>query len=334
MKKRIFYHPLWTHMPALALLGVLFIALWQGRAYQVPMNFTADGMPGRMGPAWLLFLGLIVLSMVFLGVSVLVDELWARQERGKTFNWMAPLDEMAIGMLGGIAMGYLANFQPILGVFTWQNTARNTLREAWYWSIALTLFGLLFAVVLEWLRPYVPSPQTLTNVDTGSVQAEVRERMRGDRHWAYVESQNPRWMSPLIFLISAVMIVAAVQVWAIRPLLSLLYVVIALAVYLLYGGLQVSVTRERVQVRLGMLGLRLLTIPLSTLKEADVYTFSPLRDFGGYGIRFNREMRAYFFRGNRGVRVSTTRGKQYLIGSDTPEKLHAVIGVMMEAQAR
>ena len=38
-------------------------------------------------------------------------------------------------------------------------------------------------------------------------------------------------------------------------------------------------------------------------------------------------MKGYFFRGNRGVLIETESGKKYLIGSDHPERLAAVLDV-------
>jgi len=36
-------------------------------------------------------------------------------------------------------------------------------------------------------------------------------------------------------------------------------------------------------------------------------------------------MKAYFLRGSRGVKITTLNEKQYLIGSDQPEELNAVM---------
>ena len=64
------------------------------------------------------------------------------------------------------------------------------------------------------------------------------------------------------------------------------------------------------------------------IAEAGLHEFAPLKDFGGYGIRFNREMKAYYLRGTRGVLLTTTGGKKYLVGSDHPERLLAVLQAM------
>ena len=79
---------------------------------------------------------------------------------------------------------------------------------------------------------------------------------------------------------------------------------------------------------MGLLGIRLLRMKTSDIASADLHNFSPLRDFGGYGIRFNKEMKAYFLNGERGVKITTRAGKKYLVGSDHPERLAAVINTV------
>jgi hypothetical protein len=64
----------------------------------------------------------------------------------------------------------------------------------------------------------------------------------------------------------------------------------------------------------------------------ETHEFSPLRDFGGYGIRANKGMSGYFLRGNRGVKLTTANGKKYLIGSDNADRLAAVISAITSTQ--
>ena len=93
-----------------------------------------------------------------------------------------------------------------------------------------------------------------------------------------------------------------------------------------YGGLRVAITPQRLAVRLGVLGLPLLRLPLDQIAAVEVLSFNPLGDFGGWGVRysFRKRMWGYFFANTRGVKIQTTAGKQYLIGSDHPEHLARV----------
>ena len=50
-------------------------------------------------------------------------------------------------------------------------------------------------------------------------------------------------------------------------------------------------------------------------------TYRPILEYGGWGIRCGRKGRAYNMKGNRGVQLVFTDGKQLLIGSQKPEEL-------------
>ena len=84
-------------------------------------------------------------------------------------------------------------------------------------------------------------------------------------------------------------------------------------------------TRKNITVKLGIFNLRVLRINNAEITSAEIMQFSPIKDFGGYGIRFKRNMYAYFLSGNRGVKISLEHGMQYLIGTDHPEQMLAVI---------
>ena len=124
------------------------------------------------------------------------------------------------------------------------------------------------------------------------------------------------------------MVVVAVTAWTEVPWFSVLVALVGIALTLIYGGFRTLVTREAVTLRMGLLGIRLLRLKTSDIASADLHNFSPLKDFGGYGIRFNKEMKAYFLKGDRGVKITTRAGKKYLVGSDHPERLAAVISTV------
>jgi hypothetical protein len=49
--------------------------------------------------------------------------------------------------------------------------------------------------------------------------------------------------------------------------------------------------------------------------------YRPLRDYGGWGVRYGRNGKAYTISGTRGVQFSLQNGTQILIGSQSPEEL-------------
>ena len=50
-------------------------------------------------------------------------------------------------------------------------------------------------------------------------------------------------------------------------------------------------------------------------------TYSPLAEYGGWGIKWGRSGLALNARGDRGVRLTLTDGRRVLVGSQRPEEL-------------
>jgi hypothetical protein len=318
---RRLYHPLWTHFFALAGILITVYMLWRvwpQLPSSIPVQFDFSGTPIRHGARWEL-LGIPALMLFYLLGAVLLDELWARQERRKTFNWLAPLDELIIGAMAGVWIGYLGAFF---------NRGYGMMQFQLPWIPVLLVAGgaVAGAVILELLRPWIPFPYQAESEDTSAIRAEIAQRVRSRERWVHWEAQNPAWINAAIVLASAMMFAGAALSYKLAPFAAALLAASAVAlVLLLTGGLRTAVTPDRIEIRLGLVGLRVFRLPLAAVAEVKLRNFAPLREFGGYGIRWNGKMTAYFFRGNRGVLLRTDAGKQYLIGSDRPERLAAVV---------
>jgi hypothetical protein len=61
-------------------------------------------------------------------------------------------------------------------------------------------------------------------------------------------------------------------------------------------------------------------IKLEDLVRYKVRTYRPIREYGGWGIRWGRKGKAYNVSGNRGVQLELSDGKRLLLGSQKPEK--------------
>ncbi len=67
-------------------------------------------------------------------------------------------------------------------------------------------------------------------------------------------------------------------------------------------------------------------VPCTSIVRAEAEDYSPLREFGGWGIRFGRRGRAYSASGNRGVRIECRNGDRFLLGSGRAAELARYIG--------
>ncbi len=317
-------HPLWTHLPALAALIVLVIYIFSGPLPgNVPVHFNSQGIPDRYGSPWS-FLGMtLVMSVFYIALSIFLDELWARQETKKTFNWLSILDEIVVGGMTGIAVGHLEFIRGngAFFIFPWQYVAV---------FLGATIVP---AILLEMARPFRSRPEIRNpEIKSGdrSFKVEISRRLKDTGNFVYWDCQNPLWLSLVTTVLPLIMIACAVFAWFDEAWVAILLLLIAIIMIIPYGGQRVMVTRKDIRVRWGILGLPVFSMKTSDIAAVEKHRFAPLRDFGGYGIRFNREMRAYFLRGNEGVKITTGNGKKYLLGSDNSERLREVIQIVTE----
>ena len=89
------------------------------------------------------------------------------------------------------------------------------------------------------------------------------------------------------------------------------------------------VSNRTLYVRLGLLFPCVWKrIPVADIDEYRCVEYRPLRDAGGWGVRFGRfegsRCRFYNARGNRGILIVTSE-RRYIIGSQDPERLAAAI---------
>lgn len=106
---------------------------------------------------------------------------------------------------------------------------------------------------------------------------------------------------------------------------------VLLVVWLLFGvalpllframHLRTEVKADGLHLRLYPLHLRFRHWPFEALGSADARTYSPLREYGGWGLRLGPGGWAYNIQGNRGVQIVLRSGRRILIGSQEPERL-------------
>ena len=330
-------HPIWTHLPSAIMLFIIladFIRMWPALTKEsaVPFSFSLEGIPFLYGPVWQFALLVIFPICVLFIVSIFIDELWTRQETQKTFNWMALFDDLAIGAVAGVVIAYFYHLQrySVDPNANW-STLPNFNVYAWPWAVGLALATVLFAVVLEWIRPYRSERDSIERLEIDTLEAHVSQWIFADGRWSYIETQEPSWLSPFIFLMSSLLMLSAIFCWEISFWASLLCFILSTVLFLFYGGLCVLITGNRLDVRLGFWGISLASTEIIDIAKAENYAISSGVEFVGYGIHRTREKGAFFFQGDHAVKIHTMQGKQYLIGSDNPERLMAVIFAAMSA---
>jgi hypothetical protein len=315
-------HPLWTHIPALAVLVVLiiFIATAGRLPAEAPVHFNRAGVADSYGSPWLVFAFTIGLSAGYIVLSAFLDELWARQESAKAFNWLSLFDEIVVGSMAGIELAYLAFLTRGSDIF----------RFPWWQTVLRGGIAVVLGIIVEMLRPFRAQPERVIAGDIGAQGNELTKQLKNNVQFVYWDSQNPFYITLLSTIIPLIMIGVAFVTWYTQPVVSVIVFIAGILLILPYGGQRTMVTRKEVIVRFGIAGFKILRLNIPDINTVELHDFSPLKDFGGYGIRFNGEMKAYYQRGTRGVKLTVNNGKKYLIGSDRPENLYAVVKASTE----
>jgi len=67
------------------------------------------------------------------------------------------------------------------------------------------------------------------------------------------------------------------------------------------------------------------TVLFGNIVDCKVRTYRPIREYGGWGVKYGRAGKAYNVSGNRGVQLKLSTGNGLLIGSQRPEELAQAI---------
>ena len=91
------------------------------------------------------------------------------------------------------------------------------------------------------------------------------------------------------------------------------------------ANLQTTVGPDGLYIRFYPFHLSQRKIPLEKVVSFRALTYRPIREYGGWGLRFAKRGRAYNVSGRESVRLEFSDGKHLLIGSQRSKELAAAI---------
>lgn len=110
------------------------------------------------------------------------------------------------------------------------------------------------------------------------------------------------------------------------------------AVLVIHGGviglawkarLDVTLSSDRLTYRFIPFHFSDRHIPVSSIAEADARHYQPIREYGGWGIRYGSGGRAYNVSGDEGVQLTLRNGKRILFGSQRARELESALRRVM-----
>lgn len=153
--------------------------------------------------------------------------------------------------------------------------------------------------------------------------------MKEKRGILFQEEQrfNQIWVLIIVFIPVSLAWYAAIQQLLLhRPfgshpapdsILWIIWVVFGIVFPVFYFSVKLSteVRHDGIYIRFFPFHRKFRTLPFEAIKKYEVRDYSPLREYGGYGIRYGRSGKAYNVSGKRGVQLELVSGRRILIGS-------------------
>lgn len=115
---------------------------------------------------------------------------------------------------------------------------------------------------------------------------------------------------------------------------SILVLIVPALVTAFLGRLDVEVYPGRVQVAFGPARWIRTSVAYHEIESVEAVTYSPIREFGGWGIRMRPGKTAWTVGGNRAVRLSRTGGRELYVGSRFAQRLAERIKVARQRHQR
>ena len=107
----------------------------------------------------------------------------------------------------------------------------------------------------------------------------------------------------------------------------LLWVLIGIGLPLLYysARLVTEVRSDGLYLRFFPFHWSFLRFPVDSIKHSEARTYSPIGEYGGWGIRYGWNGKAYNVSGNQGIQFELHNGKRFLVGSQRPLEFLAAL---------
>ena len=163
--------------------------------------------------------------------------------------------------------------------------------------------------------------------------------MNGNEMAFFREEQkfNQWWVQSIVLLVTAFMWYSAILQLLYRKTIGsnppsdngmiVMWIVfgIIFPVFMYSLRLVVEVRKDGLYIRFYPFHLSFKRTPFEKLKSYEARDYRPLRDYGGWGLRYGSRGKAYSTSGNRGVMLEYTDGGRLMLGSQKADDLALAI---------
>lgn len=107
-------------------------------------------------------------------------------------------------------------------------------------------------------------------------------------------------------------------------ILSLLVILPVTALFI-FMRLETQITQTGIAAKFYPIHFKFRQFYWSEIDEIYVRKYSPISEFGGWGLRYGLDGKAYNISGNQGIQLVFKDGKKLLIGTNKPEEAAAAL---------
>jgi hypothetical protein len=100
---------------------------------------------------------------------------------------------------------------------------------------------------------------------------------------------------------------------------------IGIALIMLFATLRLVTEVHSDAVHIRFAPMRAKRIPYDNIASMEVRTIRPIRDFGGWGVRYRKGAKGYLARGNQAVWLSMLDGRDIVIGTGQPDQFESAL---------
>jgi len=161
-----------------------------------------------------------------------------------------------------------------------------------------------------------------------------------------VQQFRQSWIWVIVFVLTGAVWYATVEQLLLhspfgnRPMSDILLVIfwfifgIGLPALFFFGQLVTEVRDDGIYIRFSPFHWTFRRIAFTEVKQCKVRTYRPIREYGGWGIRYGCKGKVYNVSGDRGVQIELLNGKRLLIGSQRAEELWRAIQIALRGRGR
>lgn len=102
--------------------------------------------------------------------------------------------------------------------------------------------------------------------------------------------------------------------------------VLAIVILFLFSiNLSTRIDEQGIHIKMFPFHLKTVSYAWEELYSAEVVEYSPIMEYGGWGLRISSKGKAFNIKGDKGIKIQTTEGKSRMIGTQKFEEAKIVV---------